>query len=109
MGCLGAWVIRLLLEDGCEVVPFDISEDAAQLNIFPAPMSRIRGAAEALILENTVWLPEWLPAAFRPPSENPNDPQNHWSTWWAVRDLNPRPPARHAGALAASLSTSAFG
>ena len=20
--------------------------------------------------------------------------------WWAVRDLNPRPPARHAGALA---------
>lgn len=27
MGCLGAWVIRLLLEDGCEVVAFDISED----------------------------------------------------------------------------------
>jgi nucleoside-diphosphate-sugar epimerase len=27
MGCLGSWVIRLLLEDECQVVAFDISED----------------------------------------------------------------------------------
>ena len=29
--------------------------------------------AEALFRENTVWLPEWLLAAFRPPSESPFD------------------------------------
>ena len=33
----------------------------------PSVVSTIRGAAEALFRENTVWLPEWLLAAFRPP------------------------------------------
>ena len=33
----------------------------------PVVPPRIGSAAEALIRENTVWLPEWLPAAFRQP------------------------------------------
>ena len=44
---------------------------------------------KALNFENLVWLPEWLPKT-----------RTTLKNWWAVRDLNPRPPARHAGALA---------
>ncbi len=33
-------------------------------------------------------------------SEHDRDQRNRWSQKWAVRDSNPRPPARHAGALA---------
>ena len=44
-------------ESGCTTHP----------NTGPNTVSRIGSAAEALIRENTVWLPEWLLAAFRPP------------------------------------------
>ena len=40
MGCLGSWVIRLLLEDGCEVVAFDISEDDRRHQLIIEPEQR---------------------------------------------------------------------
>jgi len=42
MGCLGSWVIRLLLEDGCEVVAFDISEDDRRHQLIIEPEQRKR-------------------------------------------------------------------
>jgi hypothetical protein len=40
----------------------------------PVVPSRIGSAAEALIRENTVWLPEWLPVAFRAPPKTHKRP-----------------------------------
>ena len=40
MGCLGSWVIRLLLEDGCQVVAFDISEDDRRHQLVIGPEDR---------------------------------------------------------------------
>ena len=40
MGCLGSWVIRLLLEDECQVVAFDISEDDRRHQLVIGPEDR---------------------------------------------------------------------
>ena len=44
MGCLGSWVLKLLLEDGCQVVAFDISDNdnRHQLIIDPAHRDSIK-------------------------------------------------------------------
>ena len=69
------WIFELLvdLEDHTDIVSVPDQEGASRPAVSPTPntgptvVSTIRGAAEALIRENTVWLPEWLLAAFRPP------------------------------------------
>ena len=40
MGCLGSWVIRLLLEYGCQVVAFDISEADRRHQLVIGPEDR---------------------------------------------------------------------
>ena len=69
------WIFELLvdLEDHTDILPVPDQEGASRPAVSPTPntgptvVSTIRGAAEALIRENTVWLPEWLLAAFRQP------------------------------------------
>ncbi len=54
--------------------------------------SRIGSAAEALIRDNTVWLPEWLPAAFRAPPKTHKRPTFPLVTTVGREGLEPPTP-----------------
>jgi nucleoside-diphosphate-sugar epimerase len=45
-GCVGAWVVRELLDDGCEVVTFDLSADPQRLRLLldPDELATVRHA-----------------------------------------------------------------